>query len=215
MDVNTTTEEAEKKSAKQKVQKYYLDLQLLGGTTGPTKDTSSKLQKITKAITAIKVNNDLTITIGDTSKATSTKKDDLKVCLEGAGDPSDQIIKKVASFFKAWDQLYPDAGTPQYMEKQLAFETARRNTLASMGIDPDSPKIVFTEAQKAQYYQIMKDFTFTYTRIQLTWKQPGKKKVRSKSYSYIKSDVDLNKHYARLSAKAKEIEPLVKVTRVQ
>lgn len=217
LEENITNQNAgseEDKASNKKEAKYYLDLVFSEGFKGPSKSSISKSQKLTKALGVIAVNNNLTIKIGVQNPTGSNKpQDEIHVIVEGSGEPPEDVIKTVAAYSKAFDNLTQEKpGTDAYIDYDTKFDKQRRLTLESLGFDPDSKDIVFTEAQRSVYNAAMKPMSFKYYRMQLTWKQPGKKKVRSASYSSLKM-MDVNKTLHNMGVEADKIKPNIKVTK--
>lgn len=213
-NITDNAESSEETVKSKKEAKYYLDLVFSEGYKGPsTSSNNSKSQKLTKALGAIAVNNNLTIKIGVQNPTGSNKpQDEIHVIMEGSGDPSKEVIKTVAAYFKAFDIItQKKPGTDSYIERDSTYDKHRRITLESLGFDPDSTNIVFTEAQRIVYNAAMKQYGFKFYRMQLTWKQPGQSKRRSASYSSLKG-IDQTRMLQILRNEADKLMPSITVT---
>jgi len=112
---------------------------------------------------------------------------------------------EAAKYMLAWGKKYKSAiGTENYIEKYSAFLNARKEFYTEIGMNiPDSAKKApeLTEDQKNLYRQRLTSFGFSYWEIQLSYKVPGKKAVRTLMFRTLKKPnldqvyTDLKRYY--------------------
>lgn len=168
-----------------------------------------------------------------TNLSTATGKvlfnNDMKIVVTGAKDkgtkPTSTVesttvemsvggeVKQAAFYMLAWDQLY-SVGTDAYKEKFTALNKARTDAYAALGISSslDSKRPELTAQQRAIYNEKVLPFSFTYFEYRLSFKQPGKKAVRSKTFrSLSRMDADSMLEHIRAKAvaltKTLEVKP--------
>lgn len=97
---------------------------------------------------------------------------------------------EAAKYMLAWGKKYKSAiGTDNYIAKYSAFLNARKEFYTEIGMNvPDSAKKApeLTEDQKNLYRQRLTSFGFSYWEIQLSYKVPGKKAVRTLMFRTLK-----------------------------
>jgi hypothetical protein len=90
-------------------------------------------------------------------------------------------------FMEAWGRVFDNApGTKDYVAKANQLSAARAKAYASLGIQPaKGVRPELTEEQRLAYSELVRPYSFDYYEVRLSFKQPGKKAVRSKTYRYL------------------------------
>jgi hypothetical protein len=141
-----------------------------------------------------------------TNLSTATGKvlfnNDLKVVIKGTDQMSSKPIQpgsstliklsvgaeatQAALYMLAWDHVL-SIGTKAYKEKFEALQRARASAYADLGFSNSADKRPELTAQQREIYNAkVTPFAFDYFEYKLSFKQPGKKAVRSKTYRSLK-----------------------------
>lgn len=176
-------------------------LKLISNRThvGPaTRKGEKSLNDFSAAAKKIKLNNDLKVTVANasTANAMSEKKSNnassgqnsILINIKGQMSPAIAF-----TFMEAWDEMTQGKpGTPEYVDKANQLNAARSKVYAQLGINTTvrvRPEL--TEEQRVAYSEAVKPYSFDYYEVRLSFKQPGKKAVRSKTYRYLNApDLD-------------------------
>lgn len=148
---------------------------------GPRHEGLKAKTNLSSATGKLLFNNDMKIVVtgsGDKDASASSKSNEsTTINLPVGGE-----IKQSAFYMLAWDSLY-SIGTDAYKEKFEALQRARTAAYEDLGINPqDSNRPELTAQQRALYNEKVRPYSFTYFEYRLSFKQPGKKAVRSKTY---------------------------------
>jgi hypothetical protein len=119
---------------------------------------------------------------------------------------SDLAGEDAVYYMMAWDLLYKGPGEPAYITKANLLSKVRGETYQELGINlkPGDKAPILTEEQKVTYNQKVYPFSFDYYELALSFKQSGKRSVRSKSYRVL-NNPDLERISQRLEDKVKEL----------
>lgn len=156
---------------------------------GPVKERVDKSERLSAAANKIKLNNDLKVTFDSGEDEDKTKRRIIIKTSESEFivDPSKDVpVKAALCVMEAWDQQYSGPGTPDYVKKANALSRAQLNAYASLGINPIAgvrPEL--TEEQRSSYNDMVSPYSFDYYEVRLSYKQPGRKSVRSTTYRYL------------------------------
>jgi hypothetical protein len=179
---------------------------------GPVKGGVQKSNRLSAAANKIRLNNDLKVTLDSVegSKKTSTTKTSES---EPVFDPSKDVsASRALIIMEAWDKLYSDPGTPDYVKKANALSRAQLTAYATLGINPTAgvrPEL--TEEQRSSYNDMVSPYAFDYYEVRLSYKQPGQKSVRSTTYRYLERP-NLRQIRSLLLKQAKVINAKLKVS---
>lgn len=171
---------------------------------GPRKDRRDKsVNDWSAAAKKIKLNNDLKVEATKTSKSSINEEGktssqsgtrSILITTKNGVTPAQAFV-----FMEAWDKTFEGKpGTPEYIARAVKLDAARSQVYASMGINPQKgvrPEL--SEEQRLAYSEAIRPYSFDYFEVRLSFKQPGRKAVRSKSFRYL-SAPDLDSLKARL-----------------
>lgn len=175
-------------------------LKLLSNRThvGPaTRRSEKSTSEFSAAAKKIKLNNDLKVTVANASTANAMSE---KKVNPSSGQRSLLIENKgqmnpanAFTLMEAWDEITQGKpGTPDYIEKANKLNAVRSQVYAQLGFSTtDGMRPELTEEQRAAYSEAVRPYSFDYYEVRLSFKQPGKKAVRSKTYRYLEApDLD-------------------------
>lgn len=151
---------------------------------GPSsKSNGDKKSFLSAAANKIRINNDLKIEFGPSNPSKVQKvsgSKSLEIHLNRLD--ADSAIKMMI----AWDLLFKGPGTPDYVAKANALSKARAEAYRDLGINPDpGSRVVLTMEQREFYNSKVSSFAFDYYEVCLSFKQPGFKVVRSKTFRFL------------------------------
>jgi len=161
---------------------------------GPVVDIQSKRKLFTASANKIRLNNDLKVTGVSSEKGDNDSQNKTK---SGSSKSQSINLDEAAGcdaafcYMQAWGNMFKDKlGTPDYVEKANALASARNEIYASFGFEPITiakkgirPEL--TEEQRLAYNEAISKYSFDYYEVRLSFKQKGKKAVRSKTYRYL------------------------------
>lgn len=156
---------------------------------GPANKKRNKASSlVSAAANKIRINNDLKVTASDPAEESSNRK-------ANSGSRALEIKTKHGSLephqaftlMAAWGELFDDKpGTPDYIAKANRLNAVRSQVYRDLGFNPESKnRPELTEEQRAAYNEAVSPYSFDYYEVRLSFKQPGKKAVRSKTYRYL------------------------------
>lgn len=132
----------------------------------------------------------------------------------GLGDDSPQATAEFAVFLmEAWDHIFVDVGTTDYVSRLTKALEARAKAYKSLGINPVSDKKPNLSAdQRVVYNSIVGPTGFDYYEYHLAFKLAGQKKFcRSKTYRSLKP-LDLYQVLAKLHTEVAKVSDKIILT---
>jgi hypothetical protein len=190
-------------------------LKLISSKThvGPTVKSKSSNTLLSAAANKIRLNNDLKVVVGDPGSEPKDKSTSGSKSLVIANNSGQISVPDAMAFMEAWDELFGDKpGTPDYIEKANKLNAVRSQVYASLGINPQKgirPEL--TEEQRVAYSEAVKAYSFDYYEVRLSFKQTGRKAVRSKTYRYLNAP-DLASLKSKLIKQIKVVKSNWKIT---
>lgn len=155
---------------------------------GPKKEGLKAKTDLSSATGKLLFNNNLKVVIKDKGKDKPDNDSN-----SGSSDKSytfglkvGQEAQQAGYLMLAWDYIFK-IGTDAYLEKFEALQRARASAYQELGIsNPGSDRPELTSQQREVYNAKVRPYAFTYFEYKLSFKQPGKKAVRSKTYRSLK-----------------------------
>lgn len=161
------------------------------GPVSRDKIEASKASKLSSAANKVRVQANLTISHTPSGGENSNEVRQNMSYIIALADNQDELAELGmlgVSTFEAWDKIFRNPGTPDYMEKFSAFTKAKGKCYESMGINPtlrQKPKL--SEDQRAVYNQEVGPYGFTYYEYHLAFKIAGDKSfTRTKTFRSLK-----------------------------
>lgn len=170
---------------------------------GPKNQGLKAKTNLSSATGKVLFNNNLKVVVGNgqnqpvsnSGQSSNSMVINLNVGTEG---------RDAAYYLLAWDYLFK-IGTDAYLEKFEALQQARTKAYQELGIsNPGSDRPELTAQQREVYNAKVRPYAFTYFEYKLSFKQPGKKAVRSKTYRSLKP-MDMISIQKQLLSKAKAL----------
>jgi hypothetical protein len=186
------------------------------GPVSEEKAAKAKAKALSAAAYKIKIDADLVPVIDTDSITNVIKKNQSNAktyLLSNAEDNStDGTIVSAFYIMQAWDDVFGDSGTPDYVEKFNAAIIARREAYSKLGINPSSDrKPILSKEERTVYNSIVGPTKFDYYEYHLAFKLAGNKRfVRSKTYRSLRP-LDVNSLIAKLSKRAEQLQQQIAV----
>lgn len=188
---------------------------------GPVPSNRDSRKTLSKASNKIRLNNDFKVSIsssnpnGGQNKGTPGFKAEstdyiTESLLETKSE--EEVYKTALAIMQAWSEVYNAPGDDEYVAAANIVSKTRAEIYDSMGIHPQKGvKPTLTEEQRLVYDKEMRKVAFPYYEVRLSFKQPGYKAIRSKTFRF-KNNPDLGPISAKLARKAAEILKTVNIT---
>lgn len=186
-------------------------LKLIANKThrGPISEKKQTADKLSEAANKIRLNNNLKVEVGQVSDA---KKVSVPTTESLLISNKDVAANHALLYLEAWDKMYGDPGTPDYVSKANALSKAQAEAYKALGIQTQAgvrPEL--TEEQREAYNRMVWPYAFDYYEVRLSYKQPGQKSVRSTTYRMLQRP-DLNRMRRNIQEKAKSLSTKIKVS---
>jgi hypothetical protein len=187
---------------------------------GPVPANRDSRKTLSKASNRIRINNDFKVSLSSSSDEDKKKgkpgfkaesKDYItKSLLETKSE--EEIYKTALAIMQAWSEVYTAPGDDDYVRAANIVSKTRAEIYDSMGIHPQKGiKPTLTEEQRLVYDKEMRKVAFPYYEVRLSFKQPGYKAIRSKTFKF-RNDPDLEPIITKLARRAMEILKTVDIT---
>jgi hypothetical protein len=133
------------------------------------------------------------------------------------GDHAQQ--KKAVEYFYAWDLIFKDKiANDQYLDALQKLTEAQTRAYTKLGItthfDKGNKAPELTEAQRVLYNREVSPFSFDYYEYRLSFKDPGFRAVRTKTYRTLKP-IDMNSLIMQLTKKVVELPHIIQIEEVK
>lgn len=175
------------------------------------------LNRLTKSSNKIRISSNLKVSVKSDPNSEITISEKKKVNPSTSklieSSDNDHVIRPNAAilYMEAWDRLFTDAGTEDYVQKSTTLSKEQRRAYEELGINPDSKnKPELTEEQRSRYNAMVKPYAFDYYEVHLSYKVPQKRAVRSKTYRYT-SVPELDQIIYNLKREAKYLDDKLEI----
>lgn len=178
---------------------------------GPVRDSKhDKFERLSAAANKIRLDNDLKIRMVSDEKPVkaSSKSPNQSVEITISGRPISAANAVILA--EAWSQVYDAPGTERYLEKSVLLEKAKNEAYTEMGFSNTDKKLTLTEEQRMMYNAKVGPYAFDYYEVRLSYKVPGKKSVRTKTYRMLEQP-DMNAIQRKIMTRAKAISAELKI----
>lgn len=157
-----------------------------------------KRPMLSKSANKIRLNDNLAVKSTSNSESNRDSKEQKRSSFKSArvidllDGTSAQSAVEAVYLFEGYSRLVGDApGTSGYIEKSAALAKAQNEAYSELGFSPeklrakDAKPPVLTEDQRSLYNARVLPYAFDYYEIYLSYKEPGKKAVRTRTYRYV------------------------------
>jgi hypothetical protein len=186
------------------------------GPVNEGKVAHAKASMLSAAANKVRVTAGFTIKVNtDNDKDSSrTNSQNRSYRILGLGDDSPMATAEYAVLLmQAWDSIFRDEGTPDYVKKLAETLEARAMAYNKLGINPasgDKPNL--TADQRVVYNSIVGPTGFDYYEYHLAFKLAGQKKfVRSKTYRSLEP-LEFKLVMGKISSKVETLKGMITIT---
>lgn len=186
------------------------------GPVSEGKVAHAKASMLSAAANKVRVTAGFTIKVNtdDDKDSIKTNSQNKSYRLIGLGDDSPMATAQYAVLLmQAWDNVFRDDGTPDYVKRLAAALEARAKAYNKLGINPvsgDKPNL--TADQRVVYNSIVGPTGFDYYEYHLAFKLAGQKKfVRSKTYRSLKP-LDFKLVMNKISSEVETLKGKITIT---
>lgn len=201
------------------VDSTYVKLAMNKAHMGPVSEekvAQARASALSAAANKVRVTAGFTVKVNtdDTQSSTKTNSQNQSLVFSELGDDSPRATAEYAVLLmQAWDNIFKDEGTPDYVEKLAKALETRAIAYNKLGINPvsgDKPNL--TADQRVVYNSIVGPTGFDYYEYHLAFKLAGQKKfVRSKTYRSLRP-LDIKLMLNKLSSEVKLLKGKITIT---
>lgn len=197
----------------------YLKLAINKAHMGPVSEEKvarARASALSAAANKVRVTAGFTVKVNtdDNKSEQKTNFNNKSFVFSALGDDSPMSTAEHAVLLmQAWDNIFKDEGTPEYVEKLAKALEARANAYRKLGINPTSgDKPNLTADQRVVYNSVVGPTGFDYYEYHLAFKLAGQKKfVRSKTYRSLRP-LELKSLLAKLSKEVDSLKGKITIT---
>lgn len=197
----------------------YLKLAMNKAHMGPVSEEKvarARASALSAAANKVRVTAGFTVKVNtdDNKSEQKTNFNNKSFVFSALGDDSPMSTAEHAVLLmQAWDNIFKDEGTPEYVEKLAKALEARANAYRKLGINPTSgDKPNLTADQRVVYNSVVGPTGFDYYEYHLAFKLAGQKKfVRSKTYRSLRP-LELKSLLAKLSKEVDSLKGKITIT---
>lgn len=187
------------------------------GPVSASKVAKDKASKLSAAANKVKLAAGFKVSIlKDQTESAKAGSYNQSWVFRGLGDDSPMQTSTAAVFLmQAWDNIFGDEGTPEYVEKLARATEARATAYSKLGINPASgKKPILSADQRVLYNSIVGTTSFDYYEYHIAFKLAGQLKfVRSKTYRSIRP-LDINQMINKLNSEVQKLSEKMYISTV-
>lgn len=177
------------------------------GPVSEEKIARAKAAQLSAAANKVRVMANFTVKVSkDTDKDELKSSNARSLLFMDIGNTPIEVAESAVFIMQAWDKLYGEQGTPDYVRKLSAALAARAEAYNKLGINPNSEnKPNLTSDQRVVYNSVVGPTGFDYYEYHLAFKVEGQKKfARSKTYRSLKP-LDIKSMLTKLNTEVKSL----------
>jgi hypothetical protein len=187
MSDNITTQEIQKEVQQVATLKLVINKTHLGPKNNLNNLGSKKLSS---AANKVRLNNNFEVKVTKDSKESKPSASVSKSLTSKSG--SAPSAKECIFLVEGWARVFSEPGDPEYIRRYNLLQKARTEAYADLGINVGKEAPHLTEEQRIAYNAKVLPFAFNYYEAALSYRQPGHKAVRTKTYRFCSfPDVDM------------------------